>query len=460
MASFYELRKALAFGSEHTPLNYVKNTTSSGILVNIIDKIFYTAQFQGKKIACFDVKLLSQCLTPPQIISNETKSDENYKIEIDATHLMSYLSTALQEGFVLHILDNQQDSAEKLALPICFNIARTVPMDNIISFVLDVSGSMSDVFSRYRNELINFISEIEQESKKGTDFQNTTLRIRPFSDTSTVRTFALCEGTQTIIEYLNSLKADGNTLLNGTVANELEDLSQTYQDTNITIVVFTDGGDNRSAADDLPRISSLISQIQSKNHTPKILTFGLGPTYHAQNLIQLSAATCQEHIHLTVIEEFKKGLRSHLAIYCQTMRVIKFVQERLDHNNDELSEKINKRQTDLSFYVKLIEGQISTCSTLNTLVLPGTFTANNVTYTVNTIPAQLTAASTNNNDVPNDVPVYRHKGTFSRFPLLPGYLNNLEQGLKDMPKSVGLACVLDPSTASQKTIFNPNFLKK
>ncbi len=386
-ASLTELRNALTFATEHCPLNKLPDIAkAAGPLANVVDKIIYTTKdSQGKPIACFDIKLLCYCLTPPVMqvipIATGSQAEPQFHIEINKTHFISYLSTILPEGFVLHLQEHPTRPGSQLAFPICFNLERTIPLENVISFVLDKSGSMEDCFPQYIKEVKEFIGELKEQSIHHVALQNTTIRIRAFSDQSTVRKFSLQTDIASIFEYLDELKADGKTYLYGAVAEEFSALEPNFSDKNITFVVFTDGADNVNTESSLAILNEKNMRFKEQVEPPKVFTFGLGKNYDENGLRKLSDLSGNQHTRLNVIREFKKGLTTHLDSYCTTVKLVRFVQQQVDNNLQVLEERQSQ------FSLKIREGQIVHAAANQTLVVPGSFTVNDETYTVAAIPA-------------------------------------------------------------------------
>lgn len=390
-ATLTELRRALTLDSNHAPLTLSlldRNMPPNGVLAKHIDKIFYTTQNDvAETIVCFDVRLLCYCVAPPTILQAPI-IDEKFVIEIDKMHFIAYLATGVQEGFLLNIAADG-----KSAIPICFSIDRAIAQENIISFVLDQSGSMSEVFKDYIQEVCGFLKEIKIQSEQGTDFQNTTIRLRPFNGVSSVNEKSLNNGSDfnDMLSYLSNLSADGSTNLNNTIADEINDLNNQIGEKNITVVVFTDGEDTDGKEQGLARLQKIKEQLAQLTESVKIFTFGLGSHYNQNALEHLASISGSDHIHLDDIKKFKQGLNQHLDLYCKVVQLFRFVQKTIDANGEEIKQITDKRNIELN--VKIQPGQVGASMGTGALQLPGSFTVNGVSYAVQTSTPTLSATT-------------------------------------------------------------------
>lgn len=370
-ATLLDCMQALTTNESHQPLTFAICEQSVGALAENLSKIFYETQDKdGQTIFCFDLKLFLDCLTPPKLdlklvshssedtsdtqLDSETEQEPVFVCEVNKLHLISFLATQIQEGFMLHVQESPGNAEQRQGLPICFHMGRALPLQNIISFVLDCSYSMEEVFSEYQQAIIGFVQNLRARP----DYQNTQIRITPFADQAEVtRVFDLNDSE--LIPYLQGLKANGNTFLNGAVAREMADLRPELDDKNVVLIVFTDGDDNRSPSDCLANLERQTSDIQRMSTPPKIFTYGLRTSsFNPEKLHQLANASGNEYTDLTNIRAFSTGLTQHLTEYNVPMRVMRFVQD----------------EAQTAFAVRIREGEIMVAQ--HTLQIPGSATIN------------------------------------------------------------------------------------
>lgn len=320
-ASFSELRKALASKEEfYSPLT-LKDGAINGILESHIDKILTIQTNHAKQTIYFDFGLLAKCLTPPRLLQApiDEEKEISFEIRIDKNHLMSYLSIIFNEGFILNISHNQEKHE---AQPICFSMQRAIPVNNSLTLILDCSTSMEQCFPSYIKQVKDFIIKLSEEK----DYADATIRIKPFaSEELASHEFALTH-LDVIGRFLDSLEANGNTYLNGTIHSELKHIKSELQIKNNTIIIFSDGEDNQTSEEINSNLASLTTDLKKHTNPPKIYTLGLGEHYSKEKFADLSAITGGEHIKLDKIEDFDAIIR-HLNKMGKVRRLARFIQE-------------------------------------------------------------------------------------------------------------------------------------
>lgn len=346
-ASFNQLREALALDK---PLKL--GQVQSGALSQNADKILYMTKGDGgKAIACFDFGLLLRCLSVPQFITTQ-QNDNTDHIKFKINDFMSYLSTILNEGFLLHIPESKDGKAE--ARPICFNAARAVPLEIVISLVLDCSGSMSNVFDEYLDQVMLFIKELAKKE----EYQHAKIRIQPFATELFPPIERILAEKESLIDYLKRLSSNDDTLLNHAVLTELQTLQARSQTITGSVAVFTDGQDNKSTPETNQALAKLTSELKNDGNPPRVFAFSLGEQYDKLKCSELARLTGGSHHHLKDINEFTHYLSAHLDEYCRARRLVRFIEEE--------SKRI--------VTVAVREGEIAVSE--NTIAIPNSFSIN------------------------------------------------------------------------------------
>ncbi len=305
-ASYADFRDALAESpDDYQPL--VKKT-EKGILNAHINKILY----KKDDTLYFDYGLLSKCLIAPIVtceVVNEV-AGSHFEIAIDKNHLISYLSTAIKEGFILHVTGNAHDATQQ-ARPICFNMGQALPVDITFSFLLDCSYSMESGFSQFKTYIKDFIKLITQQEK----FKNAVIKITPFETTmKPTKTFSLKElkSFKAIDDYFEELKVGGATDLDNTICTTLQSIGKNPAQMNDIVFICTDGVDS-SEGKHTTRLTTCSQEIKRKSNPPKLYSIGFGRDYDEVKLRQLAEITGCEHIKLTDQKDLER-INEHLNL--------------------------------------------------------------------------------------------------------------------------------------------------
>lgn len=268
---------------------------------------------------------------PPQLQVEILPSNLLWKISFKKQEALNYLVRTFQEGF---ILTKDHDQFTPVFLP-RGNLAKP---KNLLSLVLDCSGSMKDVFPQYINHVKSLFDLILEQS-----LADDIIRIVDFATESHTVVFKLngnkIEDQQKIESHLDSLKADGVTRLYDTTIQELDALGQ-YAEYVESVVIFTDGHDylGTQETEDLleQRKNQFLTDYDSYMKTkaahqaPSVFTMGLGEGYNKELLGSWAQRSGVEHTHLQNIEDFSNIL-AHLEKLRRPRVLVKFVQNMLEH---------------------------------------------------------------------------------------------------------------------------------
>jgi hypothetical protein len=322
-ATFEELRRAIALDeTQHSvvPLNL----DQKGVLAKHIDKILQVRSEGDVDTIYFDYGLLITCLTAPEMQVTETVAHQ-FQIRLNKQHLINYLNLIFQEGFVLHITGKDD---EQKALPICFNTKGSIPVDNVVSLILDISQSMEADFSDYIKHVYTFIKKLAENDS----FLNARLRIVPFNEAHSLAEYFISnkkEDLDKIDKYLTSLKAKGGTHIYKALQTELTELIKLSVKNNITVLTFTDGDDNEDKLGKEKNITALknvLEQMTHASHPARIFALGLGSNFSVENLRNLANASHGEFIKLNSIADFIT-IFDHLDKMGQARLLARFVQD-------------------------------------------------------------------------------------------------------------------------------------
>ncbi len=355
-ATFEELRAALTSDAlQYRPLP--NRRTLNGVLAKHIDKIIYRSN--DNTSVFLDYGLLINCIHAPEMeilnIALQSGHEERFEIEIDKTHLINYFSTIFKEGFVLNV-HGDEDAKTQQATPILFSIKRAMHLKNVVSLVLDCSGSMHEHRDAYIAHVKAFISRLAKEP----DYQDAEIKLVRFSDDSFTYDFKLSD-LPNILKFLDGLTMDGKTNLNATMKKVLaKHLINSQSNENVTVVVFTDGQDTGTAdhKTELEQTSNELSKKQGMR--PRIFALGLGSEYDEAKLIELANLTGGAFIKLMTIDDFKMIL-SHLEEMGHIKEFMTFIQ-------DEIT----------TFVTPTYVNDLSVAS--QSLTIPGTFSVAGKTY--------------------------------------------------------------------------------
>lgn len=364
-ATFDELRKALS--SDPSQYKFLPNRLSKdGVLAKHIDKILYRSN-DGTSVF-LDYGLLINCINAPDMeILNaalEEKTQQQFQIRINKTHLINYFSVIFKEGFVLNV-SGDNDSPTQQATPILFSIKRSMPLKNIVTLILDCSSSMESARSQYLLHVKNFIYKLSTEE----DYQDAEIRVTQFSNRHFTRTFKMTEKNWAL-NYIDSLSMEGGTELNATMNAELSNLLKNARNNeNHTVITFTDGEDTGSVveATNLKYTTSRISQKQGNR--PKIFAMGLGSCYDETKLRQLADLTGGAFIKLATINDFR-AILEHLEQMGHVKEFMTFIQKEVT-----------------TFVTPSYVNDLSVSS--NSLTIPGSFSVADKNYQVDKVKIKL-----------------------------------------------------------------------
>src|SRR5690606_956416 len=218
----------------------------------------------------------------------------NYQLHYSRTHFINYLAGVFDEGFILHLAD------ENKAHSVLLTPKNPMKPDNLYVLILDCSGSMATHFSQYMSHVKHFIGNILDKASP-----NDILRIVGFNTTTKISEFRLHdkEIENNIEKYFSQLTANSSTRLHGTVCDELKNIFQ-YPERDIAVVIFTDGCDNQSSHLEKRTLTHQQQQLKSSISPPQIFTLGLGENYSHDLMLDLASQTGAQHLKLETIDDF------------------------------------------------------------------------------------------------------------------------------------------------------------
>jgi hypothetical protein len=365
-ATFGELRAAFAEDkSAYRSLSFKKTeSVEKKILATHIDKILYSKKDSANRnVLYFDYGLLAACITTPIMEITETNNSENtqplFQVKINKSHLISYISTIFEEGFILNVTGGNQ------GLPICFNMQRAVPVDIVLMLQLDCSGSLESVFPDYIKKVKEFLQQVQQD----TSYANAEILIKAFSTTPCATKIFSLNNLDAIYAYLDTLKAEGSTALYETMAQGFAEVIPLLVNKKVVVVTFTDGvnycDDKGEAVYDkgLPELNTQSDIIKSQANPIKLYTIGYGPSYNETKLTELATITAGTHIKLNTIEDFSL-IHGHVGEMAKARVIARFLQQ------------IQEQST--QFDVLTYEDELGVGT--KALTLPGTFSVGNKQY--------------------------------------------------------------------------------
>lgn len=318
----------------------------------------------------FNYKALLKILFPhaPEINYSFDPASSRWEIVIKRQEVLNYLVNTFYEGFVL---SRQKDLFRPIFLP----RGTLVKERNLISVVLDCSGSMHNVFFKYISYVESFLVKV-LESSTADDI----IRIVNFATDMEVKEFVLTGNqpadAKAIRIHLNSLKSDGATYLYNTTMSELKALEQ-YPNYVESMVIFTDGENDiglsgDSYEDRQQRDKAFLNdferhmQSKSVHQVPSVFTMGLGMRYRRELLETWSNLTGVSHTHLNNIDDF-----SLVFAHLEKMRLPRIL--------------VTFMQNLVKEYRSVYEGSLSMLSDFIDSTKP--FEVNNTTYRVENTPS-------------------------------------------------------------------------
>jgi hypothetical protein len=312
-ATFEDLRLALSSDPDrYKPVPNRRN--NNGVLAKHIDKIFYKSN--DSTATLFDYGLLIHCISAPAM--KVLMTNEDFQININIQNLINYLSIIFPEKFVLSVTGNPNEPQQ--ATPITFSVKRSLALKNIVSLILDRSGSMAS----YREQYINHVKDFVNKLAVQTDYQDAIVRITCFSDTSSFAEYNISQ-LASILGHLENINIYGGTELNTAMNNELSQLLKRNDESeNVTVVLFTDGhATDQENAYELSVTADRIKQKQGNR--PRVFALGLG-SIDETKLRHLATITDGAYINLQSIEDFK-NIIDHLEEMGRVKEFITFIQE-------------------------------------------------------------------------------------------------------------------------------------
>lgn len=315
----------VGFNSELTSLELTPEFQNAIGIVNHNGTLQFVLNYQAL------LKLLFP--QPPQLQVEVLFDNSLWKISFNKQEALNYLVRTFQEGF---ILTKDHDHFTPVFLP-RGNLAKP---KNLLSLVLDCSGSMEKVFPQYINHVKSLLRQILEQSSA-----DDIIRIVDFASESHTVVFKLsgikAEDQQKIELHLASLEAGGVTRLYDTTIQELDALGQ-YVEYVESVVIFTDGHDNLGTKETEDQsvleqrkaqfLTDYDSYMKTKaaHQAPSVFTMGLGEGYNKELLGSWAQRSGVEHTHLQNIEDFSNIL-AHLEKLRRPRVLVKFVQNMLEH---------------------------------------------------------------------------------------------------------------------------------
>ncbi len=228
-------------------------------------------------------------LFPERVTFQVEKNKSNYYLTCRKSELFEYLRTLFPEKFVLRICEGG-------AVPVCFSHDNLTQTKNVYSLLLDVSTSMQSDFGPYINHVKTLVTRIVNLSHPGD-----VLRITDFNSTARTKEFVIGRNGDipTLFQHLDTLKANGGTQLFKAVFDELIALEQKKYDGVISMVVFTDGGENDN--DELKKLNHYLSTSMAK---PKMFTMGFTAACSATELMRWADLSGGFYTYLKTINDF------------------------------------------------------------------------------------------------------------------------------------------------------------
>ncbi|HRE32396.1 MAG TPA: VWA domain-containing protein, partial [Candidatus Berkiella sp.] len=311
------------FNTALTNLELAKEFQSTIGIVNYQESLHFVLNYQA---------LLKLLFPQPPALQVDTLPSGTWKISFQKQESIHYLFRTFQEGF---ILTQEHDQFIPVFLP-KGNLAKP---KNLLSLILDCSGSMQDVFPQYIKHVKSLLALILEKSSS-----DDIIRIVDFASISNTREFKLTANKtrdqQEIEEHLESLTADGVTRLYDTTLEELAVLQQ-YVEYVESVVIFTDGFDNlgTKANEDTSAFEQRTNQFlmdydscmqETAHRAPSVFTMGLGDSYNQKLLETWAKRSGVEHTHLQSIDDFSNIL-THLEKLRRPRILVRFMQDTFEH---------------------------------------------------------------------------------------------------------------------------------
>ena len=280
------------------PNQTTENTSAKGL----IQQCFGVQKVDGKTIAYFNYKRLYEFLFPPTINITPQDDHKTYKIEIDKSHLMTYMKQLNEGGVLLNVFRPDEHSAP-LVQPLFIGLEETVEKPSLYVLMVDRSASMNDHFSSLKNYVLEFAHKLRQENPTA------NLRIAFFDDAiGPIQDFKI-KDEAAITKFLKDTPLGRNTNIFGTVATELEKSFVHSDSQNVVLMLFTDGVDNSNGEKEKELLNEQIAVNAKKANAPQFHTFGFG-NYDHQTLSELALKMHGSFAHLTSFDQLSKALKT------------------------------------------------------------------------------------------------------------------------------------------------------
>lgn len=266
---------------------------------------------------------------PPVVRIEHNVATSSWELKLNKDEAINYLIRAFQEGFILH-----RDGPH--LRPILLPRGKLAKSKNVISLILDCSGSMTGVFSKYIADVKALVERILEKSAPGD-----IVRIVAFASEFHRAEFILTEDKnadkERIFSHFDTLRSGGLTFLYDTVINELREL-ENYANYVQSVVIFTDG-EHYIRQDQQPEDPAIMKQqgeeflagytkymaAKASHLVPSVFTMGLGDSYNQEMLKMWAQKAGVSHTHLRTIEDFK-GIFAQLEKMGRPRLLVKFMQ--------------------------------------------------------------------------------------------------------------------------------------
>ena len=241
-------------------------------------------------------KTESERFKKPDLISNSEG-----EFFVTKKHLLSYAQEIFPSGIIYVKANNNK------LQPILFQSMKS-DKPNIFqhtnyNFIVDLSSSMSSSLTGIKNELVQLISKLI------TNTSQWTINITTFS--SSVHLTNSFDNSHSSLEsienYINSFRSEGNTALYAAMENVYSKaINHASDNTNTIIFTFTDGENNIGGSEQ--KVIEYANKLRESS--PQSTMYNIGYKSYSQNFFDtLSKNTAAKTIHLDRVQDME-DLRS------------------------------------------------------------------------------------------------------------------------------------------------------
>jgi hypothetical protein len=247
-----------------------------------------------------------------------------------------------------------------------FNMGEAYQVSFRFSFLLDCSSSMENGFNTFKKHIRDFIESITKLDK----FHDSIIQITPFATeampTKEYKISELVKDLKELNDFLDKLKAEGNTDLDNTVCLKLKEIENSSSVIDDIILIWTDGSDSMDEKH-LSTLNAYAETLQQKSNPPKIFAIGFGDYCDDAKLTKLARITGTKYINLRSFDDLAEiSQYLNLDAISKPRRLINFLQRMYP---------VDKKIT-----VIAPQGEIGVAQ--ETFTIPGDITVNGQTYSV------------------------------------------------------------------------------